>query len=257
MRFSVLASGSGGNACYVDTTQTRILIDAGLSCRELIKRLNTIDTGSARIDGIVITHEHADHIKGVGPIARHFDIPVYINTPTLGKSVKRLGNISQQKIIQTGQAITINDICIETFSKCHDAADPMGIIVSSNGSRLGIVTDLGRSTRLVEDRLKKCTGLIIEFNHDSEMLAQGPYSVSLQRRIKGAEGHLSNQQAGELLRKVSHKSLSYVVLAHLSSENNLPEKALQVARNVIDECRLDKTEIQISCQDIPMQLMEI
>jgi len=258
MYFSVLASGSGGNVYYVGTAQTRILIDAGLSCRELIRRLNAVGVDSMGIDGIVITHDHSDHIKGAGPISRHFDTPVFINTPTLNKSIKRLGNIPQLNMIETGQTIEINDICVETFPKCHDAADPMGIIVSSNGSRLGLVTDLGRSTRLVEDRLKRCKGLIIEFNHDTDMLSDGTYPLNLQRRIKGPEGHLSNQQAGELLKKLSHENLKYVVLAHLSSENNLPEKALQVAREVIAECRLaDRTDIQLSSQDIPMQLMEI
>ncbi|MFC1869017.1 MBL fold metallo-hydrolase [Thermodesulfobacteriota bacterium] len=257
MRFSVLASGSRGNACYIETPQSKILIDAGLSCRELIRRLELIEVKSDHLDALVITHEHSDHIRGAGPVSRRFDIPVYINGPTLNKGLKTLGNISKPVQVETGHAITINDILIETFTKCHDAVDPMGMTVSSNGARLGIITDLGRSTRLVEDRLKGCQGLIIEFNHDHEMLEQGPYPLYLKRRVKGPQGHLSNQQAGELLKIISHKRLSQVVLAHISEINNQPEIALYEAREVLSDCRLDHTEVLISHQDHPGRLVEI
>ncbi|MBW2609272.1 MAG: MBL fold metallo-hydrolase [Deltaproteobacteria bacterium] len=257
MRFSVLASGSGGNICYIETAKSKILIDAGLSCRELIRRLESIKVRSDHLDALVITHEHSDHIKGAGPIARRFDIPVYINGPTLKRSLRTLGNISRPVSVHTGQSLTINDILIETFTKCHDAVDPMGLIISSNGVRLGLVTDLGRSTRLVENRLKECHALIIEFNHDQVMLEQGPYPLALKRRIKGPEGHLSNKQAGELLKAVSHENLSQVTLAHLSEQNNLQEKALQAAKEALAECGLDNTEILISSQGQPMSLVEI
>jgi len=257
MRFSVLASGSGGNSCYIETAESRILVDAGLSCRELVRRLASIEVETDRLDALIITHEHLDHIRGAGPVARRFDVPVYITASTLNKGLKRLGNIAMPIPVHTGQSININDIMIETFTKCHDAADPIGLTVSSNGSRLGLVTDLGRSTGVVEDRLKGCNALIIEFNHDPGMLEQGPYPLDLKRRIRGPEGHLSNQQAGELLRAVSHKGLSHVVLAHLSGENNLPEKAFQEAEEVLNECGLDKTEILISHQDRPIPLVEI
>jgi phosphoribosyl 1,2-cyclic phosphodiesterase len=257
MRFSLLASGSKGNVCYIETRDSRILIDAGLSCKELVRRLEMIGQKSIHLDAIIITHEHGDHIKGVGPVARRFDVPVFMNHPTLQKSRKILGNISTLMAIHTGQAITIHDTIIETFTKCHDAADPMGMTVSSNGSRLGLVTDLGRSTRLVEDRLKGCQCLIIEFNHDGVMLEQGPYPLDLKRRVRGPEGHLSNQQAGQLLESVSHKGLTKVVLAHLSEVNNLPEKAFQVAKETLSGCSLDDTEILISQQHCPMEMVEV
>ena len=257
MRFSVLASGSGGNVCYIETTEARILIDAGLSCRELIRRLELIKINYDRLDALFITHEHLDHIRGAGPISRRFDIPVYINSPTLNKSIRNLGNISRPVPVQTGQTITIKDINIETFTKCHDAADPMGVIISSNGSRLGLVTDLGRSTHLVEDRLNRCGALIIEFNHDLEMLENGPYPLFLKRRIKGPEGHLSNQQAGDLLKIISHKKLRQVVLAHISEKNNAPEKALREAKEALEGLGLNDTEIHVSYQDKPGPLIEI
>jgi len=143
MRFSVLASGSGANACYVETTESRIMIDAGLSCREIFRRLELIEVNPKTLDAMIITHEHTDHVKGAGPLARLLDIPVYINNPTLKKSVKTLGNISKPVAFHTGQSITINDLRVETFTKCHDAADPMGVVISCDGVKVGLITDLG------------------------------------------------------------------------------------------------------------------
>jgi len=257
MRFSVLASGSRGNACYVETAQSRILIDAGLSCRELIRRLELLERNPESLDALIITHEHLDHIKGAGPLARRFDIPVYINTPTLTKGIKTIGNLSRPVPLHTGQSITINDLLIETFTKCHDSADPMGLIIGSDGLRLGLITDLGRSTTLVQDRLRGCQALIAEFNHDQKMLDEGPYPLEVKRRIKGSEGHLSNQQAGELLKAVAHKDLGFVVLAHLSETNNDPEKALQEAEDVLARCGQKHTQIIVSHQDDPVSLIEL
>ena len=257
MRFSVLASGSGGNACYVETDQSRIMIDAGLTRRELLRRLELIEVDPKTLDALIITHEHTDHVKGAGPLARLLDIPVYINSPTLGKSIKTLGNISRPVAIHTGQTLTINDLMVETFTKCHDAVDPMGLVVSSNGVRLGVVTDLGRSTRLVEERLRHCHTLIMEFNYDPNMLEDGPYPLFLKRRIKGQEGHLSNQQAGELLEAVAHKDLQMVVLAHLSEINNQDEKALQEAEDVLSRNGLNHTRLLVSQQDDPTSMVEL
>jgi len=257
MRFSVLGSGSGGNACYVETAHSRILIDAGLSCRELIRRLELVEVNPETLDALIITHEHVDHVKGAGPLARLLDIPVYINSSTLRKGLRILGNLSRPITIHTGQTITINDLVIETFTKCHDAVDPMGLIVSSDGMRLGLVTDLGRSTTLVEDRLRSCHALIIEFNHDQRMLEDGPYPWDLKKRIKGSEGHLSNQQAGELLKVVAHKDLRMVILAHLSQINNQTQKAFQEAQDALSRRGLNNTRIMVSYQDYPVSMVEL
>ena len=257
MRFSVLASGSGGNACYVETAHSKILVDAGLSARELSRRLDLIRVDAKDLDALLITHEHIDHIRGAGPLARQFDISVYINRSTLKRGIRTLGNLPRPVTVHTGQTISINDLLIETFTKCHDAADPMGVVISSDGVRLGMVTDLGRSTGLVEDRLKGCQALIIEFNHDRRMLEEGPYPLELQRRIKGSDGHLSNQQAGELLKALYHEDLGLVILAHLSQANNLPEKAIQEAKKVLGRSGGKKTRIMISHQDYPVPMMEL
>jgi len=257
MRFSVLASGSGGNACYIETDHSRILIDAGLSCRELIRRLEILKIKPVNLDALVITHEHQDHIKAAGPISRRFNIPVYMNGPTMQKMKTSMGKIEGHVPFETGRNIKINDITIETFTKCHDATDPVGLVISSNGSRLGIITDVGRSTRLLEDRLKGCRALIIEFNHDETMLEDGPYPLYLKRRIKGPDGHLSNRDAGELLKIISHKELRHVILAHISEKNNHPEKAFNIANDILMGCGLDNIEVLISSQDHPVPIREI
>lgn len=254
MRFSVLASGSGGNACYVEADNTRLVIDAGLSCSELTKRLRLIGVHPGSLDGLVITHEHVDHIKGAGAAARRLGIPVYINAPTLRKGIRSIGNISRPVIIQTGQTLTIKDLFVHTFTKCHDAVDPMGIMVSCRGVRLGLITDLGRSTPVVETRLNGCHALIMEFNHDKRMLEQGPYPLEVKRRIRGPDGHLSNEQAKELLMSLSHHDLGIVVLAHLSEINNLPEKALRMSREALDNSR---TKVMVSYQGAPTPLVDL
>ncbi len=257
MRFSVLASGSKGNACYIETEHTRILIDAGLSCRELIKRMELVGLDASRLDAIIITHEHSDHIKGVGPISRKFNSTVYSNRSTIDRCIRTLGKTSINDQLRTGETLTINDVTVKTFSKDHDAADPIGLTVSSNGSRLGILTDVGKSTSLLEDILKDCSGILLEFNHDVDMLENGPYPYYLKKRIRGAKGHLSNDQAGMLLKKLSHKSLKHIVLAHLSEVNNTPEKALAKARESLSECRMGDIPVHISYQDYPCPVLEV
>lgn len=264
MRFCILASGSAGNSCYFETENTRILIDAGLSCREIERRLHKVDVKPSGLDAIVITHEHTDHVQGAGPISRRFDVPVYMNRKTFLKGQKTLGNIRRPVFIETGQTILIQDICLETFTKCHDAADPFALVVSlcgesseANGLRIGIATDMGRFTGLLVDRLKNCDALIVEFNYDQGMLENGPYPLDLKRRIKGQDGHLSNHQAGGLLSAVSHLNLRHVVLAHLSRTNNHPEKAYQEAEDVLRSGGLDGTDILVSRQDEPGPMIEL
>ncbi len=257
MKFSVLASGSGGNACYIEAAETKILIDAGLSATEIIRRLQMIEIDPESLSALVITHEHTDHIRGAGPLARRLDIPVYINALTWRKAAGILGNISQVISFHPGQSITINDLIIETFTKSHDAVDPIGLMISLNGLRLGLITDLGRSTRLVEDRLRNCQGLIIEFNHDEDMLANGPYHPKLKQRIRGPEGHLSNQAAGQLLGILAHEDLKCVVLAHLSRENNSPDLAYEEAQSALNERGIDQTRIYVSAQDKPISMIDL
>jgi len=254
MRFSVLASGSGGNACYVETAEARVLIDAGLSGEELIRRMEETGINPAKVDALILTHEHIDHIRGAGPLARRFDLPVYVNRLTLRRALKNLGNLSKPVVFHTGQPITVHGLCIETFTKCHDAADPVGIVVHADGARLGIITDLGRSTPVVEDRLRGCHALVMEFNHDERMLGEGPYPPELKRRIKGPEGHLSNEQAGGLLKTLRHNALSTVILAHLSERNNHPDKAIEALEQALSGFRV---KVLVGDQDFALPMVDV
>jgi len=264
MKFCVLASGSKGNSCYVETDKASILVDAGLSCRETVQRLERVGVRPEGLDALIITHEHTDHIKGAGPLVRRFGLPLYINKKTFENGLKAFGKLPSPVVIESGEAVTIKDLGFETFTKCHDAADPVGLIITrravsstSNGKRIGLATDLGRSTRLVEDRLKGCNALIMEFNYDQEMLDLGPYPLELKRRIKGQDGHLSNKQAGDLLNAVSHDNLKFVVLAHLSETNNDPEKAHEEAAKALRNCGHTHVRILISRQDEPGPMIEL
>jgi len=257
MKFCVLASGSSGNACYVETDNARVLIDAGLSGREIERRLQLVGGDASELTALIITHEHSDHIKGAGVLSRRYNIPIYVNRKTLESGRRTLGKKLRAEIIQTGQRLEIEDLKVETFTKCHDAADPVGLVLSLNGVRLGVVTDLGKSTRLVEDRLQGCRAIVIEFNHDPEMLDTGPYPLYLKRRIKGRDGHLSNEQGGALLRKICHENLEKVVLAHLSEQNNHPEKAHRQAAEALGKCGLGQIDIWVSRQDEPGPMFEL
>ncbi len=257
MRFSILSSGSRGNACYIETDETGILVDAGLSGIEIERRLAAIGRSPQNLDAIFVTHEHSDHIKGVGVLSRRFKLPVYANSETLKFGAKALGKLSSVIAVQTGETLKIKQLSLETFTKCHDAVDPMGLVLSRNGVKIGLVTDMGRSTRLVEDRLRTCSALILEFNYDPTMLSEGPYPMDLKRRIHGSEGHLSNQQAGALLETLSHDDLKCLVLAHLSETNNHPKKALRAARLVLNRCGLKQTRVLVGKQDEASPVVEI
>jgi phosphoribosyl 1,2-cyclic phosphodiesterase len=250
----VLASGSSGNACYVEAGEARILIDAGLSGEELIRRMGEAGIDPSGMDAILLTHEHTDHIRGAGPLARRFDLPVYANRLTLKRALKTLGNLSKPVVFQTGHPITVKGLCIETFTKCHDAADPVGLVIHTGSARLGIITDLGRSSPVVEDRLRGCHALVMEFNHDERMLEEGPYPLELKRRIKGPEGHLSNDQAGGLLKTLCHGALRTVILAHLSEMNNHPEKAMQASKKALSGSR---ARILVSEQTCVLPMMDV
>ena len=257
MKFSILSSGSRGNSCYLETGSARILVDAGLSGIEIERRMAAVGVSPQKLDAIFVTHEHTDHIKGVGVLARRYNLPVYANRETLDCAQKALGKLPSVISFQTGETLTINNLAIETFTKCHDAADPTGLVFRNNGIKIGLVTDMGRSTRLAEDRLRACNVLILEFNYDPTMLSEGPYPLDLKRRIHGSEGHLSNQQAGELLETLSHDDLEYLVLAHLSETNNTPDKALSAAKAVLENRGLNRTRVVVGKQAEPSPVIEL
>lgn len=228
MRVCLLASGSKGNAILVDSGGSKILVDAGLAATEIVNRLATVGIDGTDLDGILISHEHTDHVRGAGTLARRFKIPVLVSYPThnqMGALLRKTEVIE----FEAGYPFTFRDILIDPFPITHDACDPVGFAIECGDGKVGIATDLGIATRLVENRLKGCRIIVLESNHDEEMLRNGPYPWHLKQRIRSRHGHLSNDESAELLEQIIHPDLEGVFLAHLSETNNDPEVAFRVA----------------------------
>jgi len=229
VRVSLLASGSKGNSVYVETRETRLLVDAGLSARELTARLNHIGVEAESLDAILVSHEHQDHCRGLGPMARRYSLPVHLHDATR-RELPRLGKIDRILPFDSGGCFQIRDVEVNAVPLTHDAAAPVGFTLKTPEGKIGIATDLGIATRLVSDSLRDCRVLVLETNHDEEMLRDGPYPWHLKQRIRSNHGHLSNNTAAALLQDLTWDGLEAVFLAHLSETNNTPE----LARAAID-----------------------
>ncbi|GAB6097787.1 MBL fold metallo-hydrolase [Desulfatiferula olefinivorans] len=226
----VLASGSKGNAIYLESCGTAILIDAGLSGKEIEKRLALRGLRPDALSAIVISHEHTDHIKGAGIFSRRHKLPLYINEKTFEAGKAMLGDPHRVEFIDCGKPFRIGSMAIHPFSISHDAADPSGFTVDCRGTRIGVATDLGIANLVVREHLKQAHLLILESNHDPSMLFDNErYPWPLKQRVRGRKGHLANEEARELLADLIHDRLHHVILAHLSEENNTRDKARHAA----------------------------
>ena len=256
LKVCTLASGSKGNAIYIEAGDTKVLIDVGLSGKEIRRRLASIDVRGEDLDAIVISHEHMDHTCGLRVLSNQLKLPVFINHPTLsnikGKEIK--GDVRE---FDSGTPFSIKDLSFQPFSVPHDAADPVGFAVRYNGFKIGIVTDLGFATKLVIERLKQCDLLILESNHDEEMLKAGPYPWEVKQRIKGRLGHLSNHQAGALLEDIHHKDLKHVILFHISETNNNPQRAAEGVKHLLSNGGYDSMGVSLACQNTVGRLVSI
>ncbi|BBO69146.1 MBL fold metallo-hydrolase [Desulfosarcina alkanivorans] len=232
---SVLASGSRGNATYVSDGHTAILVDAGLSGVEIQRRMASKGLDPKNLDAILVSHEHTDHIHGVGVLSRRFGLRVYISDGTRQATGTALGKLADVCPFRCGHAFTIGRLAIHPFSISHDAMDPAGFTIGCNGAKVGVATDLGVVTGVVKNHLAACDILILEANHDPQMLIDGPYPWPLKQRIRGRSGHLSNDDAALLLETIKHERLAHVILAHLSEENNTPAKARQAVKAVLND----------------------
>ena len=250
----MLASGSKGNAIYISDGATSLLVDAGLSGVEIERRLQAHELDPHGIDAMIVSHEHADHIRGVGILSRRFGLPVYLSEKTSREASLTIGKVKDLRSFSCGQPFSVNTLDIHPFSTTHDAEDPAGFSIACNGRKIGIATDLGIATSMVKQHLKGCDLLILEANHDPEMLMNGPYPWPLKQRIKGRTGHLSNQASGALLSELKHNKLQHVILAHLSETNNTPAKALQEVGPVLDDCR---ARIHVAAQDLCGEMLKI
>ncbi|MDX1708796.1 MAG: MBL fold metallo-hydrolase [Desulfobacterales bacterium] len=232
----VLASGSRGNAIFISDGATGILLDAGLSATEIKRRLKSRGLSPNDLDAIVLSHEHSDHIQSVGVLSRQLKLPIYLSRKIKKKAL--LGNsVHELRPFECGISFQINKLSIHPFKVSHDAADPVGFTIGQNGCRIGVATDLGNVTRQLKDQLQDCQLLILEANHDPQMLMSGPYPWHLKQRIQSRRGHLSNQQSRRLLQELQHRGLEYVILAHLSETNNSPRKVLAEFSGAFSRCQ--------------------
>ena len=221
LRFASLGSGSSGNAMLIQSEETTVMLDCGFSCKETIKRLQQLEVEPQAIDAIVVTHEHQDHLGGVGVFSRRYQTPVWMSYGTA--QVKRVGKLFQTHILSPHRSFAINDLDLEPFPVPHDANEPVQYVFKANSKRLGVFTDAGHVTPHIRAVLADLDALVIESNHDLDLLNNGSYSPSLKKRVAGPYGHLNNHQSAELAFGIYHSNLQHLITAHLSQENNTPE----------------------------------
>jgi phosphoribosyl 1,2-cyclic phosphodiesterase len=262
---SVLASGSRGNAALVESARARILVDAGVSCREIFKRLKAIGQDPRMLSAILITHEHVDHVQGLATLAKKVDAPVFITEATHQSWLRMVrhqtgsrAHIRKLEIFAAGHSLSICDVTVTPFTIPHDAIDPVGFAFRAAGTKIAIVTDLGYLPASVRDHLRGSDVLVIESNHDVEMLRIGPYPWSVKQRVMSRVGHLSNESLAEFFAGDYDGGASYIVLAHLSEQNNHPEIARRAAEKALGVRRtLLANRVILAGQDAPTESIQI
>lgn len=234
MRLCSIASGSSGNCVYVGSEATHLLVDVGISGRKAENGLSNLGLTGSDLDGILITHEHADHISGLGILARKYQVPVYATKGTIRAMLKSksLGKLDASLFheVREDEKFILKDLTVNPMRISHDAAQPVAYRIAYGDRRVGICTDLGVYNDYTVESLRGMDALLIEANHDVNMLQVGPYPYYLKQRILGDRGHLSNENSGKLLSRLLHDKLQTIILGHLSKENNLPELAYETVR---------------------------
>jgi phosphoribosyl 1,2-cyclic phosphodiesterase len=272
VQFTILGSGSSGNCAYLESGETRILIDAGFSPRQIRQRLASIGRTPENLSGILLTHEHSDHISGLLGLADKLQIPVFCNRATQDATIWafRAKWSSQKKpmpegldgsaelkkkinwrLFNTGDSFELNELLVETFSIPHDAQDPVGFMLRTPEGNIGFATDLGHVTKLILERIRPANVLVLESNHDVKMLQASRRSWSLKQRILGRHGHLSNETAAETATQIMSAQLKHLYLAHLSRECNQPELAHRVMARQLQQIGATHVQLQIASQALP------
>ena len=261
LNFCSLYSGSSGNCLFVESDNTKLLIDAGVSLKKIEEGLDTLEVPSSSIDAILVTHEHSDHIKNLANLSKKYDIPVYSCIETFDAMPMQTNKISEYNInkIKVGEHFSINDLDINPFSIPHDAANPCGFTISNKNKKIGIATDIGHMTKQILRHLEGSDFVLLESNYEPEVLRACRYPFILKRRISGPNGHLSNEEAGKTINYLLHDNLKSAILGHLSKESNLPELAYQT---VIDEIisngtSVEKINLSVASRDNPGKLIHI
>ena len=234
LELCAIASGSSGNCICVGDDNTHVLIDAGISGKRIENGLHEFDLKANEMQGILVTHEHSDHIAGIGVLARRYGIPIFSTEGTINaiKQSKSVGKIEEDlfQVITPGKRFSIGDLTFKPISISHDAADPVAYKVSNENKSVAVITDLGNYNQAIVDELQGLDALLLEANHDVKMLQMGPYPYPLKQRILGDRGHLSNERSGQLLSDLLHDHFGTVLLGHLSKENNYEELAYEAVR---------------------------
>lgn len=261
MKFCSLYSGSSGNSIFIASDNAKVLIDAGLAGKKIDDALKHIGEKSSSIDGIFITHEHIDHIKGVGVLSRKYDIPIYANDNTWAVMEKNIGKIKEHniRIMDRRSSITINDLEIRSFNIPHDAIAPVGYTVSSAGKNASVVTDFGVFTEEIRDNIIDSDIILLESNHDVNMLRMGPYPYKLKLRVLGENGHLSNEDCGSaIVSLLKNDKKKQIVLGHLSGTNNHPDLAYQTVVDVLSANGIrpgDDVILQLASRHNPSEII--
>jgi len=258
VRLTILGSGSAGNCAYLETEETRILIDAGLSLRQIRARLASIGRAPENLTAILITHEHSDHMQGLGAISRKLGVPVYCNRPTQEAIEFQIQSKIDCRLFTTRNSFELGDIRVDTFEVLHDAQDPVGFLLRAPGVNIGVLTDLGQVTRLVLDRLRSANVLLLEANHDIKMLQDCPHRPwSLKQRILSRHGHLSNEAAADCTEQLMSPELRHLYLGHLSSECNRPDLAHRVLNERLEKIGANHVQLSMASQNKPCPTLEM
>ena len=244
MQFTILGSGSTGNCAYLETDDVRLLIDAGFSGKQIRERLASIQRTPERLTGILVTHEHSDHTQGLKTIAVKHQIPIYCNRLTRESIERQFQHPAKFQIFNTGTSFDIGDVHVETFSIPHDAYDPVGFLIHTDGGKLGFLTDLGHATRMIVERIRQANVLVLEANYDRKLLQEDtrrPWST--KQRIMSRHGHLSNDGAANVIQQVATDNLKHLYLCHLSQDCNDPELAHRTISERLEQ--IDATHVRV------------
>ncbi len=245
--FYSLYSGSSGNSLLVQTENTNVLIDAGVSSKKIETALNKLDLNPEKIDGILITHEHSDHVQGLGTFAKKYNLPVYVNQNTLDAMPKQKEKIEKNvNLIKIEEKFEINDLQIKPFAIPHDAANPCGFNICKENNKISIATDIGHMTNGIIKNLEDSSFVLIEANYDPEVLMYSKYPYPLKNRIAGPTGHLSNQSAGKTISYLLKSGLKQAMLGHLSKESNFPELAYKTVMEELMSTNYNENSLSLS-----------
>jgi phosphoribosyl 1,2-cyclic phosphodiesterase len=258
VRLTILGSGSAGNCTLVEANDTHLLIDAGLSGRQIQNRLSQLGKSLDEIDGVLLTHEHSDHTIGLARICQKRDIPIYTNPLTAECIKSKLNSTQNWKLFTTGDRFSIGNWDVETFPVPHDAYDPVGFVLRFQQVCFGFLTDLGHATRLVIERIRQCQALLLEANHDLGLLQDDqrrPWSV--KQRILSRHGHLSNDGAAQVLREMASQQLKHLFLGHLSSDCNRPELARNSSLAALETVNASHVTVEVAPQDCATTTLEL